>query len=85
VVKRCILDNVSSLSPPKSTVFNPLYNPKPIYPRIARAAGIEGYVIVELLINEKGRIKTFSILKTVGHQQFALSTAKAIKRWRFPL
>jgi protein TonB len=76
-----IVENVQQLD---NVEFTPFYNPKPAYPRIARAAGIEGHVIVELLIDEEGRVKTFSIRKTVGHQQFALSTAKVIKRWRFP-
>ncbi|MFH1760902.1 MAG: energy transducer TonB [bacterium] len=64
--------------------FSPIYNPKPRYPDIARAAGIEGFVVVDLLIDETGRVKSFSILKTEGHQQFTLETSKVIRSWRFP-
>jgi protein TonB len=68
-----------------NTDFNPLYNPKPAYPALARAAGIEGEVVVELIIEKDGRVKQFSILSTSGHQQFALETSKVIRHWRFPV
>jgi protein TonB len=79
--KPSVVEDIKHLD---NTEFTPIYNPRPTYPSIARAAGIEGYVIVELLIDEKGKVKSFSILRTSGHQQFALETAKVVRRWRFP-
>ena len=79
-----IPDLVSDIARLDNKDFGPTENPRPVYPRMARAAGLEGHVVVELLIDEAGKIKSFSILKTAGHQQFALSTAKAVKDWRFP-
>lgn len=76
-----IVENIKQLD---NTDFNPIYNPKPRYPAIAREAGIEGYVVLELLINKKGRVESFSILKTFGHQRFGLEVAKVLKKWRFP-
>jgi len=67
-----------------NTEFVPLYNPKPAYPALARAAGIEGEVVVELIIDKDGTVRQFSILSTRGHQQFALETSKVIRHWRFP-
>jgi protein TonB len=67
-----------------NTDFVPLYNPKPAYPALARAAGIEGAVVVELIVDEEGSVKQFSIVSTTGHQQFALETSKVIRHWRFP-
>jgi len=67
-----------------NTDFTPVYNPKPLYPAIAREAHIEGYVVVELTIDPKGYVKSFSITKTAGHQQFALETSRVIRKWRFP-
>ena len=68
-----------------NTDFIPLYHPKPAYPALARVAGIEGEVVVELIIDKKGKVKQFSILSTSGHQQFALETSKVIRHWRFPV
>jgi protein TonB len=67
-----------------NTDFAPIFNPAPTYPAIAREAGLEGFVLVELVIDAKGFVKTFSIRKTVGHQAFAIETSKVIRKWRFP-
>ncbi len=69
------LDNVN---------FQPLFNPPPDYPPIARSAGLEGFVDVELIIDESGRIESFSIRKASGHPAFGTETAKVIRKWRFP-
>jgi periplasmic protein TonB len=70
-----ILDNVE---------FAPFYNPKPAYPPIAHTAGIEGFVEVDLIINESGRVESFTIVKINGHSSFGDETAKVIGKWRFP-
>jgi protein TonB len=67
-----------------NTDFIPLYNPKPAYPALARVAGIEGEVVVELIIDQEGKVRQFSIISTRGHQQFALETSKVVRHWRFP-
>jgi protein TonB len=67
-----------------NTEFEPLYNPKPDYPAVAQAAGITGYVDVDLTIDENGKVSSFDIVKTHGHPSFALETAKVLPRWRFP-
>jgi len=64
--------------------FAPLYNPSPAYPEIARAAGMEGFVLVELLIDENGMVVEFKILQVSGHPQFGKETEKVISRWKFP-
>jgi protein TonB len=64
--------------------FLPLYNPKPDYPPLALAAGIQGAVEVDLLINELGRVDSFAIEKIKGHPSFGEETAKVIGKWRFP-
>jgi protein TonB len=77
-------DEVMDVNRLDNTDFAPIFNPAPTYPAIAREAGLEGFVLVELVIDAKGFVKTFSIRKTVGHQAFAIETSKVIRKWRFP-
>lgn len=69
------LDNVS---------FEPIFNPKPEYPLIAQQTGISGYVDVDLVISDNGKVKSFSIVTVKGHPAFGTETAKVLPRWRFP-
>ena len=55
-----------------------------VYPEIARKAGIEGRVIVNVLINESGQVDSVKILKSLGHNgcdQAAINAVKAVQ-WR---
>jgi TonB family protein len=67
-----------------NTEFEPLYNPKPDYPVVAQVSQITGYVDVDLVISEQGKVESFTIVKTRGHPSFAIETAKVLSRWRFP-
>ncbi len=69
------LDNVS---------FQPLFNPPPRYPEIARNGGIEGFADVELIIDSDGRIESYTVKRLSGHPSFGTETAAVIPRWRFP-
>ncbi len=69
------LDNVN---------FAPISELKPLYPAIARAANIEGYVDADLVISESGLVESFTITKTFGHASFAQETAMVLPKWRFP-
>jgi protein TonB len=64
--------------------FEPIYNPKPDYPVVAQESRITGYVDVDLLIDEKGKVKSYSIVTVKGHPSFAKETIKVLPRWRFP-
>ncbi len=67
-----------------NTDFNPLYNPKPKYPLVALRNDIEGYVDVDLIITEKGRVDKISLVEVSGHPSFRGSVVKAVAKWRFP-
>ncbi len=67
-----------------NTNFKPFGNKKPIYPAFARKAGIEGWVIVKVLVNEKGKVLKAQVKKYVGHLSFKQSTLNVALRWRFP-
>ncbi len=49
------------------------------YPEIARKAGIEGRVIVQVLVSEKGRVVDTRVIKSLGHSGCDEAAVKAIK------
>lgn len=54
---------------------------EPSMPPLARSLGIEGYVSMDILVNDKGNI---SCIKYVtGHAMLASSAMDAAKRWTF--
>ena len=55
----------------------------PIYPEIAQEAGIEGTVIVQAFINNKGIVEETIILKGVPNTGLDEAAAKAIMQTRF--
>ncbi len=55
----------------------------PIYPEIAQEAGIEGTVIVQAFINDKGIVEETIILKGVPNTGLDEAAAKAIMQTRF--
>lgn len=55
--------------------------PEPVYPQIAKAAGIQGTVTVEILIDEMGRVITARA--TNGHPFLRPEAEKAAARARF--
>ena len=67
-----------------NTDFMPFYNPKPKYPKAALFNGIEGYVDIDLMINQKGQVTGFSIAKVYGYTLFGSEVAKVIPKWKFP-
>jgi len=60
----------------------PLDTPRAHYTETARRAGIQGVVIIEAVINEKGRVEDTRILKglPMGLDQKAV---EAVSSWRF--
>ena len=85
--------NLDAPPPPPSgpkVVFIPYDDPpvamspiKPIYPEIAQEAGIEGVVVVQAFIDEKGRVKETLILKGVPNTGLDEAAMEAIRKTRF--
>ncbi len=85
--------NLDAPPPPPSgpkVVFIPYDDPpvamspiRPVYPEIAQEAGIEGVVIVQAFIDEKGRVKETLILKGVPNTGLDEAAMEAIKKTRF--
>ena len=56
---------------------------RPVYPEIAQEAGIEGIVVVQAFIDEKGRVKETLILKGVPNTGLDEAAMEAIRRTKF--
>ena len=56
---------------------------RPRYPEIAQEAGIEGVVVVQAFIDEKGRVKETLILKGVPNTGLDEAAMEAIRKTRF--
>ena len=63
----------------------PMYrkNPAPVYPRVARRRGYEGKVILEVLVNEEGRVEDLRIFQSSGHKVLDRSAMKSVQSWLF--
>ncbi len=63
----------------------PLYrkNPPPQYPRRARRKGYEGIVILEVLVNENGKVEDLKVFKSSGYNILDKSALSAVQKWLF--
>ena len=61
----------------------PLRPIKPKYPEIAQEAGIEGTVVVQVFVDEKGRVKETVILKGIPNTGLDEAATDAIRLVRF--
>ena len=85
--------NMDAPPPPPSgpkVVFIPYDDPpvamtpiRPVYPEIAQEAGIEGVIVVQAFIDEKGRVKETQILKGDPNTGLDEAAMDAIRKTRF--
>lgn len=63
----------------------PLYrlNPPPSYPLAARQRQDEGTVLLDVLVDEKGRVGELRIATSSGHPLLDRAALKGVRRWRF--
>jgi TonB family protein len=54
---------------------------KPVYPNIARQAGIEGIVSMRVLINKDGAVEKVDVLS--GEQALRQAAITAVRQWRY--
>lgn len=55
----------------------------PKYPRLARKRGIEGRVILQLIIDREGRVAQLRVEHSSGSKLLDRAAQKAVQRWRF--
>jgi TonB family protein len=58
-----------------------IYQPKPVYPREAKDAGIQGAVRLELVIGKDGKVQDLKVVS--GHPLLAKAAMKAVSKWRY--
>jgi len=56
---------------------------EPVYPDIAREAGIEGRVIVQAFIDKKGRVQQVNILQGIPNTGLNEAAMEAVRKTRF--
>ncbi|MCK4244013.1 MAG: energy transducer TonB, partial [Candidatus Omnitrophica bacterium] len=71
------VDVKSTLEPPK-----PIKKVLPVYPEVARKAGVEGVVILEVKTDEKGCVEKVVVLKSQSSMLNQAAVA-AVKQWKF--
>jgi len=71
-----------SITPPQ---FGAAYlsNPKPIYPAFARRMGMEGMVMLKVLVSREGNPLRIDVAKSSGYDIFDKTAVEAVKKWRF--
>src|ERR1044072_4758912 len=84
--KRPIIQGVpacgsSSLSINGATPGNPITKVAPAYPDKAKRKKINGAVVVEVLIDEAGNVRTARVLS--GHKLLRDSASTAAREWKF--
>jgi protein TonB len=63
----------------------PLYrvNPPPKYPRAARKKKYQGVVLLEVLVNQAGRVHDLKVLQSSGHVILDKAARVSVKKWEF--
>ena len=63
----------------------PLYkvNPLPEYPRIARKRGYQGTVVLEVLVDQNGRVSDLRLFTSSGHSILDRKAMASVKGWLF--
>lgn len=70
---------------PSAPVFDAAYleNPAPNYPRAARRGGIEGRVVLRVLVNPSGTADEVLVRSSSGHDALDEAARATVARWRF--
>jgi len=63
----------------------PLYrlNPSPRYPTVARRRGLQGDVVLEVLIDRHGNVGDLRVWKSSGHPILDRAAMDSVKKWSF--
>ncbi|MBR4370543.1 MAG: TonB family protein, partial [Victivallales bacterium] len=81
-----LIENSDGVLPDgKSLKFPPIFltYPTPTYPEYARRRGINGFVILQFIVDIKGRVVEPSVHQANPQGYFETAAIRAIKQWRF--
>lgn len=71
------LQVVDGVTPPVK-----MFTPRPRYPAEAKRNGVQGTVIVQAIIDKKGRVDVVKVLQGLPHG-LSEAAVEAVKKWRF--
>jgi TonB family protein len=60
-----------------------IYWVQPTYPRASALAREQGYVVVQVLVDERGHARKVEVVRSSGFRRLDQSTVTAIRQWRF--
>ena len=58
-------------------------NPKPFYPAAARRRGMEGTVLLQVEVNERGKVSFIELKKSSGYRLLDNAAISTVKQWQF--
>jgi TonB family protein len=58
-----------------------IFRPDPVYPPIAKAAHVQGPVVLDAVISKEGTVKDLSVVS--GPQMLQLSAINAVEQWKY--
>ena len=63
----------------------PMYreNPRPQYPKVARRRGYQGTVLLDVLVDQEGRVADLKVLRSSGHKILDKAAMRSVKTWLF--
>jgi len=63
--------------------LTPLARVPPMYPMQARRRGVEGWVKVRFIVNEKGKVEEIRIIESHPQEVFEEAVIRCVSNWRF--
>lgn len=58
-------------------------NPRPHYPLAARRRGMQGRVLLTVMVNEEGKVTNLFVKQSCGYHLLDEAALKAVRQWRF--
>ena len=85
VAPSLVEDSDGALPDGKSLKFSPIFTKHimPTYPEYARRRGLEGFVILQFIVDINGRVVEPSVQQANPQGYFETAAIRAIKQWRF--
>jgi protein TonB len=72
------MDQSSVDTPPRVIRRSPI-----VYPELARKQGVSGFVRMNVLIDESGRVEDVKVVESQPEEIFDLKADSTIRQWRF--
>ncbi|MCP4669045.1 MAG: energy transducer TonB [Deltaproteobacteria bacterium] len=58
-------------------------NPRPLYPRAARRRGYEGITLLEVLVDQEGRVADLKVFQSSGYPVLDRAAKASVRKWVF--